>query len=153
MSTSANSNETNLTLNLSEEHQQTLEKAAAITGLSLHDYVLHQALNSAIAHIASYSQMAISDREKELSIAALANSPSFNEVWKEAIKESQQKSENHNFQAETAEPETDESKHLHDLAKALIVNFAWSYADALEKNKSTTSTGENSPESNGKVND
>ena len=146
-------NETNLTLNLSVEHQQTLEKAAAITGLSLHDYVLHQALHAAIAHIASYRQMAISDREQDLSIAALANSLSLNEVWKEAIKESQQKSENHNFPAETAEPETDESKHLHDLAKALMVNFAWSYADALEKNKSTTPTGENSHESNGKVND
>ncbi len=153
MSTSANSNETSLTLNLSVEHQQTLENAAAITGLSLHDYVLHQALQAAIAHIASYSQMAISDREKELLMAALANSPSFNEVWKEAIKESHLKSENHNLQAETTEPETDESKHLHDLAKAILVNFAWSYADALEKNKSTTPTGENRPDRKGKVND
>jgi len=92
MSTSANSNETIVTLNLSPEHQQTLEKAATITGLSLHDYVLHQALQAAIAQIASYSQMAIYDREKELLMAALENSPSLNEVWKEAIKGSQEKS-------------------------------------------------------------
>jgi len=147
MSTSANSNEKIVTLNLSEEHQQTLEKAAAITGLSLHDYVLHQALNSAISHIAFYSQMAISDREKE---SARDDSPSLDEVWKEAIEEGHRKSENPNLQAE---PKTDASKDLHDIAKAILVNFAWSYADALEKNKSTTPTGENSPDRNGKVND
>ena len=83
---SISANETSVTLNLSVEHQQTLEKAAAITGLSLHDYVLHQAMHAAIAHIASYSKMAISDREQELLMASLENSPSLNEAWEEAIK-------------------------------------------------------------------
>jgi len=39
------------------------------------------------------------------------------------------------------------------MAKAIMVSFAWSYADALEKNKLTTPTGENQPDRNGKVND
>ncbi|MBW4510188.1 MAG: DUF1778 domain-containing protein [Scytonematopsis contorta HA4267-MV1] len=79
--------ETTLELKISKEHKERLEKAAAITGLSLNNYVIHQALNAAIEHIESYGKMVLSERDSEIFLAALENPPLPNEALKAAIKE------------------------------------------------------------------
>ncbi|MGL5064513.1 MAG: hypothetical protein ACRC62_31375 [Microcoleus sp.] len=40
-----------------------------------------------------------------------------------------------------------DSKNLDGMAKAFIVNFAWSYAEALERSKSSKNQQEPAPES------
>lgn len=91
MSTPANTKETSITLSVSQEHKEKLEKAAAITGLSLKDYVIHQALIAAMEHIACNNSMILSDRDRDLFIAALENPPEPNEALRGAIKEHQEK--------------------------------------------------------------
>ncbi|MEC4986612.1 MAG: DUF1778 domain-containing protein, partial [Oscillatoria sp. PMC 1076.18] len=63
----------------------------AMTGLSLHDYIIHQALNSAIEDIANYDRMVLSDRDRDIFMEALENPPKANEALKAAIKEHQEK--------------------------------------------------------------
>ena len=78
-------------LNLTYEQKDTLEKAAAIAGLSLTDYVIHQALIAGMEHIASYGKMVLNERDREIFMAALDNPPEPNEALKAAIKEHQAK--------------------------------------------------------------
>ncbi|MEC4891426.1 MAG: DUF1778 domain-containing protein [Oscillatoria sp. PMC 1051.18] len=84
-------NETSITLKLSSEHIERLEKAAAMTGLSLNDYIIHQALIAAIEDIANYDRMVLSDRDRDIFMEALENPPKANEALKAAIKEHQEK--------------------------------------------------------------
>ncbi|WP_017716208.1 type II toxin-antitoxin system TacA family antitoxin [Kamptonema formosum] len=86
MTAPAHSQETTIELKISEEHKETLEKAAAMTGLSLNDYVVHQALTAAMDHIASYGKMVLSDRDREIFMAALENPSELNPRLKAAIK-------------------------------------------------------------------
>lgn len=67
MSTPIETKATQIELTISEEHKETLEKAAALTGLSLNDYVIHQALSAAMEHTASYGKMVLSDRDRDIS--------------------------------------------------------------------------------------
>nr|WP_202895932.1 DUF1778 domain-containing protein [Iningainema tapete] len=61
-----------------------------MTGLSLNDYVIHQALSAAMEHIASYGKMVLSDHDQDIFNAALENPPEPNEALKAAFKEYQQ---------------------------------------------------------------
>ena len=87
MSPSANSQETTIELKISLINKEKLEKAAAITGLDLSDYVIHQALIAALEHIETYGKMILSERDSEIFLAALENPPSPPEALKAAVKE------------------------------------------------------------------
>ena len=85
MSKSTRIDETiSITLNISQEHKQNLEKAAAVTGLTLNDYIIHQALIAAMEHVVFYDKIVRSETEKDLFMAALKNP---HESLKEVIKE------------------------------------------------------------------
>lgn len=87
MSPSANSEETTIELKISLINKEKLEKAAAITGLNLSDYVIHQALVAAIEHIDTYGKMVLSTRDSEIFLAALENPPEPPEALRAAVKE------------------------------------------------------------------
>lgn len=91
MSTPTDTKETSIILSLSLEHKERLEKAAAMTGLSLIDYIIHQALIAAMQHIASHEKMILSERDMDLFMATLENPPQPNEALKAAIKNHQKK--------------------------------------------------------------
>ena len=91
MPTPSQTAKTTIELNLTPEQKNTLEKAAAITGLSLTDYVIHQALSAGMEQIASYGKMVLADRDREIFMAALDNPPEQNEALKSAIKDHQEK--------------------------------------------------------------
>ena len=82
--------ETRLTFTLSPEHKDCLERAAAITGLSLADYVIHQALNAAMEHIAQHDRMVLSNQDRDIYLAALEHPPEPNEALKLAVREHQE---------------------------------------------------------------
>ena len=44
-------------------------------------------------------------------------------------------------------PETDDAQNLSAMAKAFLVNVAWSYAEALERTKRSQNPQEPAPES------
>lgn len=87
----ANTKETSLTLSLSQEHKQTLEKAAAMRCLTLSEYLLELALNAATQEIAAPEQIVLSNRDWDLFVSVLENPPEPNETLKAAIKEHQEK--------------------------------------------------------------
>ena len=91
MPTPSQTAKTTIELNLTPEQKDTLEKAAAITGLSLTDYVIHQALSAGMEHITAYGKMILNDRDREIFMAALDNPPEPNDALKLAIKEHQEK--------------------------------------------------------------
>ncbi len=91
MSTSETSRKTKIELEISEEHKETLEKAAGITELSLNDYIIHYAIVAAMEHIASYGKMVLSERDRDIFMAALENPPEPNEALKAAAKRHQEK--------------------------------------------------------------
>jgi uncharacterized protein (DUF1778 family) len=84
---SSNAKETTIELKLSQENKERLQKAAAMTGLSLTDYVIYQALNAAINHMEIYGKVVLSERDSEIFLAAMENPPLANEELKAAIKE------------------------------------------------------------------
>ncbi|BAZ17567.1 hypothetical protein NIES4071_94470 [Calothrix sp. NIES-4071] len=90
MSPSANPEETIIEVKISQINKEKLEKAAAITGLNLSDYVMHQALSAAMQHIESYGKMVLSERDSQIFLAALENPPEANEALRKAIKEHQE---------------------------------------------------------------
>ena len=91
MSATAKTKKTKIELEISEERKETLEKAAAMTELSLNDYVVHYALVAAMEHIASHGKMALANSDREVFMAALENPPEPNEALKAAIKQHQEK--------------------------------------------------------------
>ena len=135
MPKSDRNSETDVTLSLSLEQKQILEKAATITGLTLNDYVRHQVLSAAILQIASYDRVVHDDRDRDSQIASqekLADDNEASAIVEEAREYTKEIAlENQNARS----PLSEDSKHLHDLAKAMMVSLAWSYADALRKEK------------------
>ncbi|MGK7902386.1 MAG: DUF1778 domain-containing protein [Hormoscilla sp.] len=91
MSVTTKSKKTKIELEISSERKEMLEKAAAMTELSLNDYVVHYALVAAMEHIASHGKMVLADRDREVFMAALENPPEPNEALKAAIEKHQEK--------------------------------------------------------------
>ena len=85
MSTKPSAETSTIELKISKEHKETLEKAAAMTELSLNDYIIHYALVTAREHIVSYGKTVLSDRDREIFMAALENPPELNPKLKAAI--------------------------------------------------------------------
>ncbi|MGK7901931.1 MAG: DUF1778 domain-containing protein [Hormoscilla sp.] len=90
MSTQTQTKSTRVTLTLSQEHKQRLEKAAAMRCLTLSEYLLQLALDAATEEIPEPEPIVLSDRDWEIFSSALLNPPAANEALKAAIKEHQE---------------------------------------------------------------
>jgi uncharacterized protein (DUF1778 family) len=91
MSTSTSPHETSITLRLTQQQKEKLEKAAAMRCLSLSEYLLELALNAATEEIPEPEKIVRSERDWEIFREAIENPPEPNEVLKAAIKEHQEK--------------------------------------------------------------
>lgn len=89
MSASSNTKESRIDLRLSQEQKKTLEKAAALMGLSVSSYVLCHSLDAARKDIASHETLVLSDRDRDLFLSLLENPPEPNEALKSAMREYQ----------------------------------------------------------------
>ncbi len=83
--------ETQISLIVSLEDKQTLEKAAAMRCLTLREYLLEIALNTATEEIPPPEQIVLSNRDWDLFSSAVSNPPEPNEALKSAIKNHQKK--------------------------------------------------------------
>ena len=83
--------ETHITLIVSPEDKQTLEKSAAMRCLTLSEYLLEIALDAATVEIPPPEQIVLSNRDWDLFSSALSNPPQPNEALKSAIKNHQEK--------------------------------------------------------------
>lgn len=91
MSTPIKTEETTIELTISEEHKQTLEKAAAMRCLSLNEYICELVLNAATEQIPTPEPIVLSERDWQLFVSVLENPPEPNEVLRVAIKKHQEK--------------------------------------------------------------
>lgn len=82
--------ETNITINLSQKHKYTLEKAAAMRCLSLSEYLLQLALNVATEELPEADSLVLSEKDWDIFTSALENPPLANEALKSAIKEDEE---------------------------------------------------------------
>lgn len=89
MSANSNTKERRIDLRLNQEQKKTLEKAAALMGLSVSSYVLSHSLNAARKDIASHETLILSERDSELFLSLLENPPEPNEALKSAMREYQ----------------------------------------------------------------
>ena len=80
MSTSTHSSETTITLKLSWEHKQTLEKAATLRCMSLSEYLLQLALDAATEETPQLEAIILSDRDWKQLTRTLENPPLANET-------------------------------------------------------------------------
>ena len=86
MSTPTRTKETSITLKLSQEQKEKLEKAAAIKCLTLREYILELILDKAGEEIPSPEQIVLNDTEWEDFVSAIENPPELNPKLKAAIK-------------------------------------------------------------------
>ncbi|MBR8838985.1 MAG: DUF1778 domain-containing protein [Stigonema ocellatum SAG 48.90 = DSM 106950] len=87
MLTPSETETTTIELTISQEHKETLEKAAAKKSLSLNQYLLEIALNAAKASLTTPEKIVLSERDWDIFVSALENPPEPNEALKAAIKE------------------------------------------------------------------
>ena len=90
MSTSTQTPKATVTLKLSWEQKQTLEKAAALRCMSLSEYLLQLALDAATEEIPQPEAILLSDRDWDKLTSTLENPPTANEALKAAIQEHQE---------------------------------------------------------------
>ena len=86
MSTPTSTKEASLTLKLSQEDKEKLEKAAAMRCLNLSEYILELVLDEAGEEIPSPEQIVLNDTEWEAFVSAIENPPELNPKLKAAIK-------------------------------------------------------------------
>ncbi|NET88987.1 MAG: DUF1778 domain-containing protein [Kamptonema sp. SIO1D9] len=84
-------NETSITLKLSSEHIERLEKAAARRCLTLNEYLIELALDAATEEIPPPETIVLSEKDWNIFVSAIENPPKPNEALKAAIKEHQEK--------------------------------------------------------------
>ena len=72
-------------LRLSSEHKELLEKAAALAGVSVSSYVLSNSLVVARKDLSNHQKLQLSDRDRDLFIAAIINPPAPNLALSEAL--------------------------------------------------------------------
>lgn len=89
MSASNNTKESGIDLRLSQEQKKTLEKAAALMGLSVSSYVLSHSLAAANKDIATHETLVLSERDRDLFLSLLENPPKPCEALKSAMQEYQ----------------------------------------------------------------
>lgn len=137
-------NSQTITVYLTPEQKQILEKAATITGLELNNYIMHHALSAALVHLASYNKIVRSQSPKPAEESSQEPPPDPEEKTtanaESKASEAPEDKATHSNQERHPEPvkfpDIDDSKALNDLAKAMMVSLAWSYADAWQKNES-----------------
>lgn len=89
MPTPAEAKKTSIELEITLEQKQTLEKAAALAGVSLNVYLLQQVIYAAEKKIASPEQIVLSERDWNLFTSTLENPPEPSKNLKSAIKKHQ----------------------------------------------------------------
>lgn len=82
--------ETSITLKLSQEQKEKLEKAAALRCMTVSEYLLQIAEDIATEEILPPEQIVLSNKDWEIFISAIENPPLPNEALKAAIKEHQE---------------------------------------------------------------
>ncbi|NEN88646.1 MAG: DUF1778 domain-containing protein [Okeania sp. SIO3H1] len=87
MSATTNTKKTTITLTLEPEQKQLLEQAAALRRLTVNEYLLLIALETASEETAEPEVIVASDRDWEIIESAILNSPAANEALKAAINE------------------------------------------------------------------
>lgn len=90
MSTSTSTDNTSITLKLTQEQKEKLLKAATIRCLSLSEYLLELALNIATEEIPELDKILLNEKDWETFIAAIENPSEPNEALKRAIEEHQE---------------------------------------------------------------
>ena len=89
MSTPAEVKKTSIELEITLEQKQTLEKAAALAGVTLNTYLLQQVIYAAEKKIAFPEQIVLSERDWKLLTSTLENPPEPSKTLKSAIKKHQ----------------------------------------------------------------
>ncbi len=89
MSASNNTKESGIDLRLSQEQKKTLEKAAALMGLSVSSYVLSHSLAAANKDIGTHETLVLSEQDRDLFLLLLENPPEPCEALKSAMQEYQ----------------------------------------------------------------
>ncbi|MGK7876009.1 MAG: DUF1778 domain-containing protein [Xenococcaceae cyanobacterium] len=87
MSIPTSTQETSITLKLSQEHKQKLQKAAAMRCMTLSEYLLQLALDAATEEIPEPESIVLSDKDWEIFTSVLENPPEPNEALKAAIQD------------------------------------------------------------------
>ncbi|GGA30941.1 DUF1778 domain-containing protein [Okeania sp. KiyG1] len=90
MSATTNTKKTTITLTLEPEQKQLLEQAAALRCLTVSEYLLQLALETASEETAEPEVIVASDRDWEIIESAILNLPPAKEALKAAINENQQ---------------------------------------------------------------
>lgn len=90
MSTPSEIPTTSIELTISQEHKETLEKAAAKRKMSLKEYLLEIALKAAKASLTS-EEIVLSECDWGIFVSAVENPPEANGALTAAIKEHQEK--------------------------------------------------------------
>jgi uncharacterized protein (DUF1778 family) len=74
MLTESNNEMAKIELQITKENKEALQKAASLTGLSLNDYIIQQALNAAMVDTQeSYTEMVMSEPDWEVFMTVLDN--------------------------------------------------------------------------------
>lgn len=93
MSINQNVEESRIDLRLNQEQKKTLEKAAALMGMSVSSYVLSQSLAAANKDLATHETLVLSDRDRDIFLSLLENPPEPSERLKSAMQKYQDKYE------------------------------------------------------------
>ncbi len=87
MSQAARKKADRIDLRVNDSAKELIERAASIAGMSVSSFTLHNTLRAAREEIATYERLSLSNQDRDLFLATIANSPKANEALRSAMKQ------------------------------------------------------------------
>ncbi len=85
MSQAARKKADRIDLRVDDSAKELIERAASIAGMSVSSFTLFNTLRAAREEIATYERLSLSNRDRDLFLATVANPPKANEALRSAM--------------------------------------------------------------------